>query len=43
LDVLCFDELGQVAAEVISCLDLIFCMVRKSDQFFWGGASYWYH
>jgi len=36
LDVLCFDELGQVAAEVVSCLDLIFRMVRKSDQFFGG-------
>ena len=38
LNVLCFDELGQVAAEVVSCLDLIFCMVRKSDQFFGGGC-----
>jgi hypothetical protein len=36
LDILCFDELGQVAAEVISCLDLIFRMVRKSDQFLGG-------
>jgi predicted GIY-YIG superfamily endonuclease len=36
LDVLFFDELGQVAAELISCLDLIFRMVRKSDQFFGG-------
>jgi predicted GIY-YIG superfamily endonuclease len=36
LDVLCFDELGQAAAELVSCIDLIFRMVRKSDQFFGG-------
>jgi hypothetical protein len=36
LDVLYFDELGQASSELVSCIDMIFRLVRGSDQFFGG-------
>ena len=37
LDVLLIDELGQISAEVISAIDIIFRRIRNNSSFF-GGA-----
>jgi predicted GIY-YIG superfamily endonuclease len=36
LDVLAFDELGQISSELKSCIDMIMRRIRKSDQYMGG-------